>query len=384
MTSTRELLAIQMAKTDRIDVNSGVARMSGAIWATHWFDDVRRSDTVFLVVHPASNFLGHYLLKPLADAGASAVGLATRYIGNDQMLLMENCVLDVGSAISHLRDQLGYERVVLVGNSGGGGLAAMYQSQADEPTITATPAGDPPDLTKADLPPADGLVMLMAHPGRAIVYTESLDPAIVDEHEPFRRDPVLDMFNPDNGPPYSEAFLARYRAAQLERNRRITRWVRSQLDLLTTRPGPAGTSSGAIDDLPFTVHGTSADPRTFDALIEGTHGESTTLWGGPWKANYSPVSLGHASSLRSWLSQWSYDDSRANALKELPHVRVPVSVIYGSGDYAAYPSHAEAMFASVVHDRKTLLHIEGAHHYFMDQPEKFAQLVEFLAAMTRG
>src|SRR5689334_1854291 len=139
----------------RIDVNSGVARLSGVIWATHWVPETRCSDTVVLIVHPASNFMGHYLLKPLAEAGIPAVGLATRYLGNDQMLLMENCVLDVGAAIRHLREELGYRRVILIGNSGGGGLAALYQSQAERPTLTATPAGDPPDLTTANLTPAD-------------------------------------------------------------------------------------------------------------------------------------------------------------------------------------------------------------------------------------
>ena len=70
----------------------------------------------------------------------------TRYIGNDSTLLMENCVLDIGAAIGFLRER-GYEKVILVGNSGGGGLTAFYQSQAESPTITQTPAGDPPDLT---------------------------------------------------------------------------------------------------------------------------------------------------------------------------------------------------------------------------------------------
>jgi hypothetical protein len=33
----------------------------------------------------------------------------------------------------------------------------------------------------------------MAHPGRASTYTEWLDPAIVDEHDPTRRDASLDL-----------------------------------------------------------------------------------------------------------------------------------------------------------------------------------------------
>ncbi|MGH3749841.1 MAG: alpha/beta hydrolase, partial [Micromonosporaceae bacterium] len=214
---TEELLAIPVDFSGRIDIYSGVARKSGKTWARLVGpnrDDRKRP--VFLIVHPTSNFLGHYALEPLAAAGATAVGMTTRYIGNDTSLLFENCVLDIASAVRLLR-QRGHQKIILVGNSGGGGLAALYQSQAEKPTIRSTPAGDPPDLTAADLPPVDGLIMLMAHPGRAQVYTEWLDPAIADELDPRQRDPALDMFLTENGPPYSEEFLTRYRSAQLDR-----------------------------------------------------------------------------------------------------------------------------------------------------------------------
>jgi pimeloyl-ACP methyl ester carboxylesterase len=368
-------LGIPIAAGGRVDINSGVARLSGVTWATHWFDDKKRSDVVVLVVHPASNFMGHYLLKPLADAGISGIGLATRYLGNDQMLTMENCVLDVGAAIRYAKEELGYSRVILIGNSGGGGLAAMYQSQAEHPTITATPAGDAPDLTQAGLIPADEIVMLMAHPGRCIVYTESLDAAIRDEADPFDRDPELDLYNPENTVPYSAEFLERYRAAQIARNRRITAWVHEKLDELAAMPVPAVAEGGkGIEDLPFVVHGTAADPRTLDPSIEGTREKATTLWGDGWSANFSPVTLGHATSLRSWLSQWSYDESRANAFRELPHVGVPVTVIYGTSDDAAFPSHAQRMFDSIQHDRKELVPLDNANHYFIGQPESLLNL----------
>jgi pimeloyl-ACP methyl ester carboxylesterase len=359
----RELLAIKLPASGRLDIYSGVARMAGTLWATLWRDKDRQPKTALLFVHPASNFMGHYALKPLAESGMAAVGFATRYIGNDSALLMENCVLDIGAAVRHLRD-MGFEKVVLVGNSGGGGLAALYQSQAESATITATPAGDPPDLTQADLPPVDGLILAMAHPGRALVYTEWLDAAIRDESKPFDRDRTLDVFDADNGPPYSEEFLARYRAAQIERNRRITRWVREQLAELAER---------SLDDLPFLVHGTAADPRFLDVSVDPSDRRPGTLWGEPWAANYGPPTLGHYTSLRSWLSQWSYDDSQSNAFRHLPRVTVPVQVIYGTADSAAFPSHAVSMYEAVVHAKKEITAIEGAHHYFVDQPELVAE-----------
>jgi hypothetical protein len=206
----RELLEVPMpTASGRVDIYSGVARAHGKLWATVVRPESDQRELALVLIHPTSNFMGHYAQDPLAQRGIAAVGMATRYLGNDTALLMENCVLDVGAVVRYLKDVEGYRRVVLVGNSGGGGLIALYQSQATKPTITATPAGDPPDLTQADLPPADGLILLMAHPGRASTYTEWLDPAIIDETDPYRRDASLDLFNPENGPPYSAEFLDR-------------------------------------------------------------------------------------------------------------------------------------------------------------------------------
>ncbi|MET0133048.1 MAG: hypothetical protein ABW215_05595, partial [Kibdelosporangium sp.] len=332
---------------------------------------------------PASNFLGHSALPYLAGRGVAAVGLCTRYVGNDSALVMENCVLDIGAAIAHLRE-LGYAEIVLVGNSGGGGLAALYQEQAEHPTITATPAGDPADLAAASLIPADRLVMAMAHPGRATVYTEGLDPAITDEARPFDRDPALDMFAPANGPAYDAEFLDRYRAAQIARNERITDWALDRLAELTAyrREGRDGEQTGP-DDLPFVVHGTAADPRFLDLAVDPSDRRPGTLWGDPWTANFQPASLGHLTSLRSWLSQWSYTRSRANAYRCLANVAAPVMVVYGSADCAAFPSHARGMYDAVPHDRRELVEITGADHYFQGTPHLATAMCDHIVEWSR-
>lgn len=129
------------------------------------------------------------------------------------------------------------------------------------------------------------------------------------------------MFDPRNGPAYSAEFVARYRAAQFARNRQITAWVREQLDWLRTG-APTAPSGARVDNLPFVVHSTAADPRFLDLTLDPSDRSTTTLWGEPWVANYQPATLGHLTSLRAWLSQWSVDDSRANAPAELPNVTV--------------------------------------------------------------
>ncbi len=366
-----ELLAVPMQSARASDIQSGVARRAGMLWCTRHRAS-GGSDTATVLMHPSSNFMGHYALAPLAAAGVDAIGMTTRYVGNESTLLLEHCIVDIGSVIRHLRGE-GYRRIVLIGNSGGGGLAALYQQQAERPTLTCSPCGGGPDLTRVDLPPADGLILMMAHPGRALLLAQKMDPALIDEHDPFARDPALDMFDPANGPPYTAGFLERYRSAQHARNERITDWVLAQLATLPRRSG------NRVDDLPFTVHGTMADPRNLDLTIDPSDRSASTHWGAPYTANLVPSSIGHYTSLRSWLSQWSVRLSNGDGPRCLSSVSAPVHVIYGTADDGCYPSHAHQLFDAVSHSRKLLTPLRGGRHYLGDQPDLNRQCARLIS-----
>lgn len=372
MTRDKELLAVPIrTAASAEEIYSGIARMSGTLWcARHRASPGRIAQVAVVVVHPSSNFLGHYALDAWADQGVDAIAMTTRYIGNDSTLLMENCVVDVGSVVAHLREVEGYEKVVLVGNSGGGGLAALYQEQAEHPSITGAPGGGGPDLTRAELPPLDALVLLMAHPGRANLLAEWLDPAVRDPlgRDPFDRDPVLDLFATGRRPPFDVAWLARYRAAQRARGEAITDWVLGRLADVQERSG------GRAGDLPFAVQATCADPRFLDLSIDPSDREPGTLWGEAYTANLQPATLGHLTSLRCWLSQWSLRTSRADGPERLARVSVPVHVIYGTGDQGCFPSHAQSLFDAVAHENKRLTAVVGGRHYLDGQPELTRQM----------
>ena len=117
----------------------------------------------FVVIHPTSNFMGHYLIGPLQRRGRAILALNTRYVATIRALIMERAIQDLGAGVTFLR-QRGYERIVLCGNSGGGSLAAFYQAEAERITITTTPDGVPFELRPEQLPPVDGMAMLAAHP----------------------------------------------------------------------------------------------------------------------------------------------------------------------------------------------------------------------------
>src|SRR3546814_20620872 len=101
-------------------------------------------------------------------------------------------------------------------------------------------------------------MLLAAHPSRHGVLTESIDPAIVDESDPDRRDPELDLYGPDAPtPPYDREWLERYRAAQVARNSRITAWVKAQLQ----HPRSQGRTA---DERGISVQRTQAHPAAAD------------------------------------------------------------------------------------------------------------------------
>jgi pimeloyl-ACP methyl ester carboxylesterase len=373
MALERNLIAAPAEAHSKVEIYSGVARLARTVWGAEVRQEGTERDTVIVYCHPTANFLGHYALPGFAERGFGAVGMVTRYVGNDSSLFLENCLLDIGSMVRHLKEDIGYRKVVLVGNSGGASIVPYYQSQAVNPTVTDPPGGGP-DLTKAGLTPADGITMFMAHPSRALLNSEWLDPAIIDEHQPFERDPDLDMYSPVNKPPYSPEFIAKYRAGQLERNRRITRWAKGQLRALEAAGHPDGLS-----DLPFVVHGTTADLRFMDGTIDPSDREiGVSLWGPPAVADYLPAGIGRFTTLRSWINEWSIDDTLGAAERWLPTAGVPVLVLQGGGDVTVHPHHGENMHKAAGGDAE-LITIKGAGHYFENQPELLAQAQDAVA-----
>jgi pimeloyl-ACP methyl ester carboxylesterase len=360
----------------RIEVYSGVARLARTVWASEVKRAGTQPSTAVMVCHPTANFLGHYALDGLAERGLGAIGFTTRYVGNDSTLIMENCLLDMGVMVEHLYS-IGYERVVLIGNSGGASIVPYYQAQALEPTVTS-PAGGGPDLTKAHLRPVDAIVALNAHPSRSRLSTEWLDPAIHDELRPFDRDTTLDMFHPDNTPPFEADFIDRYRAAQVARNRRIAAWCEAQLEWLSSsQDAPEG-----LDDVAFTIHGTGADLRFLDGAIDPSDRRiGVTLHGPPQVANYLPAMISRASSCRSFLNQWSIDHTMADSIRWLPTIRQPFLIVLGTADPSVLPEMATQMYeAATASERRDLHFVKGATHYFENQPDLLREALDVIAA----
>lgn len=340
------------------------------------------SDTVLVFMHPTGGGMYLPVVSGLAAAGHHVIWANSRYRGTDSALIMEKVVADLGRVLCDARDRLGYQRVVLAGWSGGGSLSMYYQSLATRGSgIVDTPAGDPYRVEPEHLPPADLVMMMAAHISRHGTLTEWIDASITDEDRPFDRDPALNLYDPANPdqPPYPAGFLDRYRAAQEARNRRITDRVLTTLAELSAAGRPD-------EERAFVVHGTMADPRWLDPTVDPNDRRPNWCYlGDPRLVNDGPVGLARFSTLRSWLSQWSLDHARGDALVAAADVTVPVLVVGNTADDACTPSHTHRLYEAVPHDRKRLHEVQGATHYYTgpDRAAHLAEVVEVVTAFVR-
>lgn len=335
----------------------------------------RSSKTLFIFMHPSSSLTLLPLPTAMADAGFHVLCANSRYARNDSALIMEKVCYDLGQYVDWARQQ-GYEKVVLVGWSGGGVLTLFYESQAENPTITQTPAGDGYDLTSAGLLPVDGIIFIAAHLSRAETLTELLDPSVLDEVDPDRRDPELDIYdqNCPNQPPYSAEFVERFRAAQRARSLKITLAAEKMLSYLKAK------ADGEVERA-FVVHRTFCDVRWLDPSIDPNGRKAgTTVFGPPRAANSAPSGLARYTSSRSWLSQWSIDRSQAIGPCTAPFItHVPVLQIENGADDGVPATHNPAIHRMLGTPDKEYITIEGANHYYAGQP---AQLDECIRRIT--
>jgi hypothetical protein len=369
------LVALKVKPGGYMESQSGLARSNPQIFCRFEAPVGDNRDVAFVVVHPTSNFHAHYLIDPIVSRGAAILALNTRYVGSDTMLLMERAIQDLGAGIRFLRER-GYRRVVLIGNSGGGSLAAFYQQQAERLTVSTTPDGEPFDIVADDLPPADTIALIAAHPGRASQLACKIDPSAIDESDPRRTDPALDMFNPDNGPAYSPTWMAAYREAQIVRLKRIVDKVEDRFRTLKQERG------AALADEAFLVHRTQADPRTVDLSLDPSDRAVGTLGGEARAYNYAGNGLARFCTSRSFLSQWSPWHTRAEGPRCLSETSVDVLILDHTGDQTVFPSQVR-QWRDAAGARQTYVPVHGAPHYLSPGSKHLDLVADTLADWGR-
>lgn len=342
--------------------------------------------TVVCLMHPRADMTRHYAIPHLLEAGYAAFGQEGRWPSNDIACIHEMLLPDIAASMKFLKEKRGFQHVVFIGNSGGGSLYSFYQAQAvtNPPRrLTTTPAGDTYDLNRFSLPPGDGLVILAAHLGEGKFLEKTLDPSVTDENDPLSCDPTLDMYNPTNGfrePPtpskYSVEFIARYRAAQMERVARIDaiarRFIEEQryFQELIRQPEfdslsferRSFISRRALVGRYMEIHRTEANLTYTDQSLCPSSRDYGSLWSPrPDLFNYLEAGFGKYQTPRAWLSTWSGLSSRAAVLDNLPKITVPTLVVNYTGDQAIYPEESEAIYQQSPAQDKQFVQVDADH-----------------------
>jgi hypothetical protein len=370
-----------------------------------------RSRTVVCFMHPQADMSRHYATPALLGAGYAVFGQNSRWLNNDALCVHEALLLDVAAGVRFLRGR-GFERIVLIGNSGGGSLYCFYIAQASTPPpgrLRETPAGDPLDLNAVELPPVDGFVMLAAHLGEGRVLMQMIDPSVVDESDALSCDPALDPFSPENGyrhPPassrYSPEFVQRYRQAQRDRVARLDAVARQRLarrgaarDALraadfAARPWAeqARALRGSVAHPHMIVFRTEADLRALDLSLDPSERDAGSLFSyRPDLTNYMEFGFARVTTPRAWLSTWSGLSSNAAVEVSGPRVTVPSLVLSYTGDNAIFPGDAQAAYAALGSGDKQIASAPGDHYGFgvgtqdrTGAPIALAKVVDWLRA----
>jgi hypothetical protein len=228
--------------------------------------------------------------------------------------------------------------------------------------------------TLASLPKADLYIALNAHQGRPEVLTDWMDASVTDETDPLATDAELDPFNPDNGPPFSQAFIDRYRAAQRARNQKITDWAKLELKRL---------NEGNTPDRIFPMFRCWGDLRCVDPTIDPSDRKPGQCYrGDPAAANRTP-SIGRANTLKTWLSMWSLETSPCRGEPHLRKFDTPALVIQSLADTGVFPTDAKKIHDFIGSQDKRLEMVKGAH-YFEDAPEDRIAVADLMAGWIRS
>lgn len=348
-----------------------------------------RPRVAVIAAHPRVDFSQHYAFPALLRAGYACMGANLRTLGNDTTCVHEQIILDLAAYVCWLKEQ-GVEKVVWLGNSGGGSLGGFYQSQAKLPgaqRLQHTPGGRPTALAGATMPVFDAMMITAAHTGQGLIMNEVIDPSVIDESDPLLTDPALDMYDPANGfvpapawSHYAPEFVQRYRAAQLARVARIDARARAliarqtEADAVRASPEFARLGTAAQREVlqraafqpVMTIYRTMANLNYVDDQLDPSpRGYGSLLSDRPDLMNYQLTGFGRVQTPDAWLSTWSGLSSNANLLKTGQAITEPVVVVNAGRDLDVYPvAHSQAIFNALASRDKSFLDFPGALHYF--------------------
>ncbi len=359
---------------------------------------VQPTTAVFLM-HPRADFQRHYVAPGLVANGYAVFCANSRYLNSDIDMVHERILLDIAAGMRWL-EAAGFERIVLLGNSGGGSLLGFYQSQALLPPgerLKVTPSGEAIPLASEQMPAGDLYIAVAAHQGQGRFMLNVLDPSLTVEGDADSYDPKWDMYKPANGyrpfpesSTYDRAWLAAYRELQHERNLRLDaiarawlaehEYFRGQLrspEYSNMPPEAQGLAARRGRLMRYmTIYRTLANPAYLDPTLDPSSRPLGSIFspGDPIIGNYGPGGLARVMTPRGWLSTWSSTSSNADLTKTIRGITTPTLIVYADGDCDIFPSEQQELIENAGATDKELRTLPWADHYLFPVGEEGRRL----------
>lgn len=204
-----------------------------------------------VIIHSDSDYSSFSMCRGLAKKGYITFGGKVK----NAALPLDAKLTDVHTAVSFLKAYPGIEKVILMGHSGGATLMSAYKAIAENGAgIFQGREMLYPCQVEEPLEDADGLMLIDSNWGNGATTLFSMDPAVMEEGNGKKVNPMLDIYAAKNGydpagAHYSKDFIKAYLTAQGKRNNQIVRKALERLEVLKKGEG------NYVDDEPFIVSG---------------------------------------------------------------------------------------------------------------------------------
>lgn len=374
-----------------------------------------RDRVAFVNVHPWIDSTTDWVNARLAERGyrvlgvdppTSWMGTATGSGGSGSHL--HDLLPTVATVVAEAETRSEVDSTVLLGHSAGAQLVALYQNVAENGVQIGQGSEKllplPDTLADERFSPADGIFIMDGHLGDAAKGLTDLGPQVVDRAEPQRRDPEVDMLDPDNGyapapgepSSYSTEFLERFCRAQADRMETLLEEATRTLDEIRRgegrfpddehflfldarsrpwRPDPSILShtqsewplvraSNGADDTETIQRIESVRPAKrpdYEPPLEysGTEVESTTVR--RFLSTRAVVPTDEYRLTASTIEGIEWDSSNATTPGNLKHVSAPLLIVQMTGHYFVVEGELFHRYAGS--SDTTLKYVHGADHY---------------------
>lgn len=221
-----------------------------------------KSSIGIVVMHSDEDYMGFLPNPELSKRGYTVIATVPTH-GK----VISEKLLNIKACVEYLRKMSGIKKVILLGHSGGATVMTAYQLVAEKGKAAFEgKLYNDWNEKLANLPKADGVMLLDANFGNSLMTLLSLDANIGEQNEGMNETGRFNLKDPANGyvaggnSIYNDSFVASYNGAQRNRLQKLMTMANDRLQKIEAGKGYFA------DDEPFVVAG-AAQMRFYNKLF---------------------------------------------------------------------------------------------------------------------